>query len=265
MTGARAVVVVAHPDDETVAFGSRLASFSPQAVMVLTDGAPRDPWFARQAGCASRGDYARLRRSELHRALALGGVGIERLYLFDVPDQEAVRELDRLTRAVAAVLRRTRATRVATHAYEGGHPDHDAAAWVVHAAVAALGGAIEIVEAPLYHDAFGETAYHHFIPFRGAGPPEELRLEGDALARKQAMVRAYASQAEVLARFDPAREPLRRAPRYDFAAPPHSGRLHYERWGWPVTGASFRAAITVANGYRDPSRAPGSSDSRRSA
>lgn len=48
---ARAVIVAAHPDDETVGMGARLANFRGAALIIhLTDGSPDDLRDARNAG-----------------------------------------------------------------------------------------------------------------------------------------------------------------------------------------------------------------------
>jgi hypothetical protein len=60
------------------------------------------------------------------------------------------------------------------------------------------------------------------------------------------MFECFSSQAKVLRGFDIAVERFRRAPRYDFTRPPHEGPLHYERLGWPLTGAAFRRAAAAA-------------------
>jgi LmbE family N-acetylglucosaminyl deacetylase len=243
---ARVVVVVAHPDDETIAFGARLGRWQPRAVVVLTNGAPHDPWFARQAGFACRDHYARARLRELRSALAVAEIDAERLLALDIPDQDAVLHLSPLIARVAEVLRQTGATLVATHAYEGGHPDHDAAAVVVAAASASLPSPPRIVEAALYHDAFVETVYGHFIPHARAGAVRALHATAEDLDRKRRMLACYATQREVWSRFDPKVERLRVAPPYDFALAPHAGRLHYERWGWPLDGGEFRAHVADA-------------------
>lgn len=247
MKRASVVVVVAHPDDETIAFGARLGRWQPRAVVVLTDGAPRDFWFARHAGFACRDHYARARLRELRSALAIAEIDADRLLALDIADQEAVQHLPSLVARVSDVLHETRATLVATHAYEGGHPDHDAAAFVVAAAAGRQSPPPRILEASLYHDAFVDTVYGHFIPHARAGRMRELRATAADRERKRRMLACYATQREVLRRFDPNIERVRVAPPYDFAQPPHSGRLHYERWGWPLDGAAFRARVAEAS------------------
>lgn len=62
-------VIAAHPDEETLGLGARLALFGDWRLIHLTDGAPRDLRAARRAGCRTRAAYARVRRSELESAL----------------------------------------------------------------------------------------------------------------------------------------------------------------------------------------------------
>lgn len=62
-----------------------------------------------------------------------------------------------LARALAADLDALRPRRLVTHAYEGGHPDHDAAAFVARAALDLLRRsgrpAPRLLEMALYHGA----------------------------------------------------------------------------------------------------------------
>ena len=67
------LIVAAHPDDETLGAGAQLGRCDRLTLVHLTDGAPRDPWFHRQAGVATRADYARLRAAELETALEAAG------------------------------------------------------------------------------------------------------------------------------------------------------------------------------------------------
>jgi LmbE family N-acetylglucosaminyl deacetylase len=243
LSGSRVAVVVAHPDDETIGFAAHLRRWRP-TIVLLTDGAPRDPWFARQVGFAERVSYARARGLELARALALVGVPADRVHRLDVPDQEAIQHLGLLTEHVLRLAAGCQL--IATHCYEGGHPDHDAAAVVVHAAAKASRPRPTILEASFYHDAFGETRYGEFIPIAGAGPPETLVLSRAERVQKRGMLECYVSQQEVLRRFKVDVERVRIAPSYDFQSPPHQGQLHYERWRWPVTGTLFRAQVAAA-------------------
>ena len=71
--GERVVVVVAHPDDETLWAGALLGRLQNALLIHLTDGAPADGADAHRLGFASRDAYAAARAAELDTALvALG-------------------------------------------------------------------------------------------------------------------------------------------------------------------------------------------------
>ncbi len=55
--GSRVLVVVAHPDDETIGAGALLARLRDVRVVHVTDGAPRDPQFFAQGFTGSREEY----------------------------------------------------------------------------------------------------------------------------------------------------------------------------------------------------------------
>jgi LmbE family N-acetylglucosaminyl deacetylase len=243
----RAMVVVAHPDDETVCAAALLLRLREVLIVQLTDGAPRDEWFHRHAGVASRAAYADLRRSELRSALAVAGIGESRVISLGAVDQEAMDDLPRLTRDLLRLLWAWRPDVVLTHPYEGGHPDHDAAAFVVQSAVqmAGMGERPIVVEMGSYHDDGGELACGVFL--RPAATPETtLVLTPEERMHKRSMLQCFASQGDVLTRFGVEEERYRPSPRYDFCAPPHPGRLHYERWGWRATGETFRVRAAQA-------------------
>jgi LmbE family N-acetylglucosaminyl deacetylase len=251
----RTLLLVAHPDDETIGASALLARLGASAdVAYLTDGAPRAMHDARAAGCATRAAYAELRRRERGAALALAGVGPGRVHDLGAVDQEAWRDLAGLARRAAALVESLGAEVLVTHAYEGGHPDHDAAAFLARAACALLAAdgarAPAAVECTSYHDdagAPGRLVSGVFRPAPGAGPEHALALDAPARARKAAMYACHASQAGVLAWLPPADvERFRRAPRYDFAAPPPGGPVWYERLGWPVRAADVAAAAAGA-------------------
>ncbi|MGQ9367763.1 PIG-L deacetylase family protein [Azospirillum sp. ST 5-10] len=254
---SRVLLVVAHPDDETIGAGGLLWAAgrhgraaeptAPDAeldlhLLHLTDGAPRDGRDAAAAGCATAADYALKRREELAAALAAAGVPPDRAGTLGCIDQEAALHLPALSRALADRLAALRPDLVLTHAYEGGHPDHDAAAFAVRAACALLrragGPAPRIVEMPFYHAADGGMAVQAFLPGGDAG--RVVRLDADARAAKRRMLDAHVSQARVLAPFTVDAERFRPAPRHLFDRPPHGGPLMYELWGFTMTGLHWR-------------------------
>jgi len=151
--------IVAHPDDEIAFAGLLLADRGREVHLVhLTDGAPADPWFALRAGCETREAYATLRARELEAALEVMGLAAARRTSLGARDQEAALALVELTRALAWVLEDERPALVLTHAYEGGHPDHDAAAFASRAALALLG---EHVRAQLSKSGISAPVVEH--------------------------------------------------------------------------------------------------------
>lgn len=234
--GPRTVVVVAHPDDETIGAGSRLAAIDPVALVIVTDGAPRDRWFAAAAGCGDRASYAALRWRELGLALREGGVPEQRARCLGFVDQEAALDLRALTSAARASLLELRPEVVLTHPYEGGHPDHDATAFALHAALQTLSPSQRptLLELAFYHQAASGPSWGKFA----GDPGRAIRVRGAALARKRAMLAQYRSQARVLAAF-PLDERLRVAPAYDFTRPPPAPAFHYDSFGWALTGQDF--------------------------
>lgn len=235
--GRRIAVVVAHPDDETIGCGATLARLDGVHLAVITDGAPRDGGDARARGFDGALGYAAARMRELEDAAATALVAPDRLLRMGIADQRVIHDAAELIRGLAAYLESRRIRVVLTHAFEGGHPDHDGAALAVHAAVALLGRrgvAVGIVEMPFYRlGPFEETLHQSFVPLPDAG---ETVVELDARERwiKRRMARCHRSQAGTLTPFDLATERYRLAPRYRFDVPPNEGRILYERRPWGV-------------------------------
>jgi LmbE family N-acetylglucosaminyl deacetylase len=126
----RVAIVVAHPDDETIGVGAQLARFRDLLLVRVTDGAPRS-----RADAAA---YAAKRRRELEAMLASAGIPRGRAVSLGVADQAASFHLAEIARRVADLFAMFRPEIVLTHAYEGGHPDHDATCFAVHAALALI-------------------------------------------------------------------------------------------------------------------------------
>jgi N-acetylglucosamine malate deacetylase 2 len=228
------LLLVAHPDDEVLGLGSRLPHLRGLHVIFATDGAPRDMADAGRLGFAVREDYAAARVREADAALALLDVAPSRVHRLGYVDQETVLDLDGLTEGCAGLIGGLRPAAVITHAYEGGHPDHDAVALAAHLACRRRldrgGVAPPIVEFAGYHDpdGSGRIATHEFLP--APVPGLALRLKPAEVARKRRAMACYATQERVLRMFRADRERFRAAPSYRFSDPPHPWPPFYERF-----------------------------------
>lgn len=246
IVAAPVLAAFAHPDDETIGLGLRLASLQRLTIVHLTDGAPQCGEDARRAGLCSRDSYRAARAGELDEALDRLQVRATRRGL-GIADQEMTFNLAKAARALAPLL--AKAEVVITHAYEGGHPDHDAAAFAVQAACALIrgggGDAPVRLEFASYHSRDGARVTGAFWPDpeRAAVTP---RLEPRTLARKEAALACFRSQAEIVEWFDPAAEAYRAAPTYDFTRPPPPGEALYDGWGWALTSRTWREAAARA-------------------
>ena len=249
----RALVVLAHPDDEVLAVGGRLERWRNAVFVTVTDGAPLDGTDAREHGLAGLDEYREARRQELHSAFADAGLPESNLRLLQledgsvVSDQQAIASLSEITRAILRLLRKLRPEVVLTHPYEGGHPDHDACAFAVHVAVSMLrDDAMPILEAPSYHAGPNGIVTGQFLPYPGAGKERRHVLSPAQRQAKQRRLACFTSQQETLALFQCEAESIREAPAYDFMRPPHAGALFYEGFPWGATGERFCQLASAA-------------------
>jgi LmbE family N-acetylglucosaminyl deacetylase len=235
-------VVVAHPDDETLGIGGQLTRMPAVTIVHVTDGAPRDLRDARRLGFATVQDYAAARRRELEAAMALAGIGPGALVGLGVPDQGAARELSRIARRLAALFVEREIETIFTHAYEGGHPDHDATAFATRAAADLVlrraGARIVLIEMPYYRAAPDGWVVQQFVSDPNH-PELALALDERQRDLKRRMLAAHASQADMLGRFPVEVERFRPAPHHEFNRLPPGDGLLYERHDWGLSGAQW--------------------------
>ena len=239
-------VVVAHPDDETVGCGALLARLSGVKIVLVTDGAPKNPRYANACGFATPADYARARRREFLAALSVAGIGEDSVTELGIADQEAAEHLAEIARQLDRLYAQWETRLALTHAYEGGHFDHDAAAFAVHAAARRAGRrgqAVDIVEMPFYRAGDAGELKQSFSSSAGE---VVIHLSPAETARKRDMLACHATQTPVLQGFAIDRERFRPSPGYDFSELPNEGRLLYEAHDWNMSGAKWRDLVAAA-------------------
>lgn len=253
----RSLVVVAHPDDEILGAGIWMCRQQSVIYVVhLTNGSPSDMVDASRLGFSSAASYAAARRREFQEAISHVPVPQDHCVAFDVPDRESHRHLPELSSKLADLISELRPEIVVTHAYEGGHPDHDSAACLI-AVIHSQRQDFQILEFPLYHAGVnGEAIFGRFA--EPSGSVETIRLSSKETELKRKMLGHFRTQREMLEHFELDREQFRAAEPRDFADPPNHGAVLYEHWGWDPNGAEWRAfarnflklAAESAVGYR---------------
>jgi LmbE family N-acetylglucosaminyl deacetylase len=231
----RTLVLAAHPDDEALGCGALLQCMEQPVVIHATDGAPLNSAFWKHS--RTRGGYAALRRAESERALA--AIGLRESICLGIADQDLYRTLGSAGLRLLDICHTLRPDAILTHAYEGGHPDHDCCSFL--ASVLSRETGIPAWEFPLYARHDDALCHQVFLQLNGT----EVGFSGDAEIqnRKLVMLAAHASQSDVIMNFDPVAEQFRPQPRYDYSQPPHAGRLNYEAWGWPMRGTDLCSAF----------------------
>lgn len=236
------VVIGAHPDDELIGAGGHLARWPALNIVHVTNGAPSDKRYALEAGFPNPASYAVARKQEAANAVAIIGLSADRIVSLEFDDQSTSFHLAELSRRIYKLLLKLRPDVVVTHAYEGGHPDHDATCFGVHAACRLLlrteNLSPAIVEMSSY---FGHDGIRCTSSFLTSLPKRiTISLDEESKTLKRRMFDCHASQKKTLDLFPIESESFRPAPDYDFLSPPHSGKLFYEFHNLGLKGSHWR-------------------------
>lgn len=255
----RLLLLAAHPDDETIGASIVLGRVPGAMVVYLTDGAPRDPQFRSPHVSGSRELYACVRAEEAASALSYVDVSRERIVFLGGVDQESILQASELLEELVTLIQQFQPTILLTHPYEGGHPDHDAAALLSRLSLqlAARKGApvADLLEMTSYHAEGSTRVTGRFLgapPVLGGSvdPAVQLKMSAEERTRKARMLGCYVSQWHVLSDIPLEPEQVRPAPMYDFTRSPHEGTLWYENLHWPITGVRWRElAAQVLAGF----------------
>ena len=254
-SGANLMVVVAHPDDEVLFAGSQLSRARQLSIIHVTDGAPSAK-VARQHGFQTRHDYAAARRRELQAALRTANV-TARCECLEYRDGSSCLWIAMGAHRLSCLIDGIRPDVILTHAYDGGHRDHDTTAAMVRLATEQIAHAPEIWEMAGYYQEGGRT-YHQRLPGVDNQDVVAIGLSPDDRARKRAMLNCFISQQDIIRDFSVEDvETFRRAPLYNFTAPPVCGPLGYEANEsgaesglWRVLAISSREAMSGSRGAR---------------
>ena len=240
------LLVVAHPDDETISASGLLQRLKKINFVYITNGAPRDLTDAERANFTSIQSYAQARRFELQEALAAAGLKSVCQIHCNITDQETPYNMAGIACRLAKIIEDIKPAYLFTHAYEGGHPDHDTASFVVWAACKLLKRKNKnmlpyVYEFSSYHGSGKgpEIITYNFIPSKDYGV-WTLNLTQKECDVKKKMVACFRTQAPTVALFSIGIERFRNCPNYNYRLRPHSGPLYYEYFDWGITGEKWR-------------------------
>jgi LmbE family N-acetylglucosaminyl deacetylase len=227
MYGSRILLIAPHPDDELAgccaAVGRARAQGSTVAVAFLTTGIPSPerfwPW--QRPGHAERVER---RRAEAQRVAAK--IGVEIAHVSKVAARRLKDEMGAARDVLLGLCAKRKADMVWAPAYEGGHPDHDAASFIA----STLRGERPVWEFSEYNFCGGRVHSNEF-----AAPTVEeveLKLSAEEQRVKKMLLGMYASERGNLSYLRTEREVFRPQVDYDYSRPPHPGTLFYRRYAW---------------------------------
>ena len=165
------------------------------------------------------------RRAEAEQVAA--ELGLEIAGQTERPARHLWRDLAAAEIEVRAAIATVAADQLWVPAFEGGNPDHDGANAIASRLAAEGTRVLEFAE---YNLAGGRANSHRFPDQNGT--EVTLALTPAEQAAKRRALGLYASEQRNLDYVAVEREVFRPLAAYDYAQPPHSGKLWYARFQW---------------------------------
>jgi LmbE family N-acetylglucosaminyl deacetylase len=214
----KVLVFVAHPDDESIACAGLMQRARRALVVFAVDGAP--PYYRFEKKFGSLRAYSDCRFREAAAALAtIPDCSYRRLTRPDgtyFVDQHLFLEMPEAFASLLNLAREFSPDWIVSHAFEGGHLDHDTCHVLAKHAAATLG--IESLEFPLYWRSAENGDC--FQRFREKQQDESaLQLSAQELLTKRRMVAEYRSQQTLTSVFQQEIERFRRLVSEDCSRP----------------------------------------------
>ncbi len=234
------MVVVAHPDDEVLFAGAQLPKAGRLTIVHVTDGAPSAK-IAQQRGFSTRYAYSIARRQEFRAALQAGGIHA-RCECFNYQDGMSCLWIVSGVRRLSSLIDSIRPDLVLTHAYDGGHRDHDTAAALTHLAIAQSSHSPDLWEMACYY-CEGGRMHKYRLAHSEKWPSTVLTLAPQDQENKRIMLDRFVSQGNLTEQFPLEVEVFRQAPSYDFKVAPVAGRLAYEANGSGIESGLWRQIV----------------------
>jgi N-acetylglucosamine malate deacetylase 2 len=214
----KVLVFVAHPDDESIGCSALLQRATEALVVFAVDGAP--PHYGFESTFRSLLNYSETRFREASRALRLiPNCSLRRLPATDgtwFVDQHLFLGLPKAFCSLLQIVREFSPDLLVSHAFEGGHIDHDACHVLARQTARALN--LRHLEFPLYWRS--EPGQDIFQRFRETRDGEfALNLSPQELLVKRQMLAEYRTQQRVTSLFRPETETFRPMIHDDFPKP----------------------------------------------
>jgi len=227
MFGKRILILVAHPDDEVVACAASIAAARAEGAAVcalyLTNGCLAQdvlwPWQRRHHDF-----YVKRRLAEAEAAAT--ALGLQPVGWGLRPARLLWRELPQAFDEVRGALAQLRPDQLWVPAYEGGNPDHDA----LNAVGFKLKTRLSVLEFAEYNYFGGKAHSQTFVSTDNT--TRVVKLTPHDRLVKQGLLKLYASEAGNLRSIKTVQESYRPIASYNYALPPHQGKLWYERFRW---------------------------------